>query len=80
MGARRRLQWLCRRGTRELDMLLTGYLEHGYDASPPAVQRAFEQLLEWPDPELYACLIGRRDTGDPALDEVVARIRDIAGH
>ncbi len=78
-GAPRRLRWLCRRGTRELDMLLAGFLERGYEDSPPAAKAAFERLLEWPDPELQACLFGQRDTGDPELDDVVARIRDTAG-
>ncbi len=60
-------------------MLLTRFLDEGYAASSPTVQQAFERLLEWPDPELYDCLIGRRSTGDPELDHVVARIRDSAG-
>jgi len=75
-----RLRWLCRRGTRELDMLLTGFLDHEYAASPPAVRLAFARLLEWPDPELYDCLIDRRDAGDPELADVVARIRERAGY
>lgn len=79
MSNESRLRWLCRRGTRELDVLLTRFLDEGYAASSPTVQQAFERLLEWPDPELYDCLIGRRSTGDPELDHVVARIRDSAG-
>lgn len=71
-----RLRWFCRRGTRELDVLLTRFLDDGYAVSPPEVQRAFERLLDWPDPELYDCLIGRATTGDAELDDVVARIRE----
>lgn len=74
-----RLRWLCRRGTRELDVLLGRFLEERYAASPPAVQAAFARLLEWPDPELYDCLTGRGESGDPELDDVIARIRQNAG-
>lgn len=76
----RRLRWLCRRGTRELDALLTGFLDGPWRESPASVQAAFARLLEWPDPDLYDCLIGRRTTGDPELDDVVARIRAVAGY
>jgi len=74
-----RLRWLCRRGTRELDVLLGRFLDERYAASPVAVQVAFARLLEWPDPELYDCLTGRRASGDPQLDDVIARIRETAG-
>jgi len=74
-----RLRWLCRRGTRELDQLLGGFLEREYEHAPPETRAAFERLLDWPDPDLYECLTGRRDTGEPELDDVVARIRRCAG-
>lgn len=76
MASDSRMRWLCRRGTRELDTLLTRFLEQAYPHSSPGARAAFERLLDWPDPDLYDCLIGRRDTGDPELDDVVARIRD----
>jgi antitoxin CptB len=76
----RRLRWLCRRGTRELDALLSGFLDGPWADSPDSVRQAFARLLEWPDPDLYDCLIGRRATGDPELDDVVARIRAAADY
>lgn len=79
MAERPRLRWLCRRGMKELDELLAGYLEQGYEAAPPAVRTAFERLLEAPDPELYALLTGRMDAPDRELADVVARIRHTAG-
>ncbi len=71
-----RLRWLCRRGTKELDLLLGRFLEHAHADASPAVQRAFERLLECQDPELYALLSGRMHTDDPELADVVERIRN----
>jgi antitoxin CptB len=41
----RRLRWRCRRGMRELDELLMAYMETAFEASSPAQQQAFEDLL-----------------------------------
>lgn len=76
VGDTARLRWLCRRGTKELDLLLGRFLDHAYAGSSPVVQRAFERLLECQDPELYALLSGRVRTDDPELADVVERIRD----
>jgi antitoxin CptB len=52
-----RLQWRCRRGMKELDLLLEAYLRHRYPHAPGEEQRAFERLLEQPDPDLAAWLL-----------------------
>ena len=70
-----RLRWLCRRGMKELDVLLERYLETGYPAAPPGARAAFARLLEYQDPELYALVSGRVVTDDPELADVVERIR-----
>ena len=69
-----RLRWRCRRGMRELDLLLTAYLDAGYVQADAAEKRAFGQLLTLPDPELAAYLLhGQRPvSGD--LAHVVERI------
>jgi antitoxin CptB len=69
-----RLRWRCRRGMRELDVLLERYLEHGYPAASPAERRAFESLLELPDPQLHALLIRRESPRDPDLIDVIAKL------
>jgi antitoxin CptB len=51
------LQWRCRRGMKELDLLLEAYLRHRYPHAPGEEQRAFERLLEQPDPDLAAWLL-----------------------
>ena len=57
-AARRRLLWRCRRGMKELDLLLSRFARERYGAAPLQRQREFEQFLELPDPELAAWLLG----------------------
>jgi antitoxin CptB len=51
------LHWRCRRGMKELDLLLEAYLCHRYPQAPVQEQRAFERLLEQPDPDLAGWLL-----------------------
>lgn len=55
-----RLRWLCRRGTRELDRILGGFLAEDYPAAAPAVRQAFVELLHCQDPDIYDWLMGSR--------------------
>lgn len=73
---RARARWLCRRGMKELDVLLTGFMDAHYDAMTPQEQTSFQAVLELPDPDLWACLVSGHSTGDPSLDHVIARIRE----
>ncbi len=70
-----RLRWGCRRGMRELDLLLLAFLERGYAAQPQDVRAAFRRLLRTSDPLLLEWLLGRRVPTDPELAHVVAEIR-----
>ena len=68
----RALTWRCRRGMRELDQLLVGYLHDHYADAEPRLQQAFVQLLELQDPVIFGYLV----RGDRPED---ADIRDIVG-
>ena len=69
-----RLRWLCRRGMKELDVVLTHYLERSYLAASDDEQQAFEQLLEWQDPAIFGLLLGREHSDDAALNQLVKRL------
>jgi len=73
-GHRAKLVWRCRRGMRELDVLLTGYMERAFDKAEPAEQAAFEMLLSLPDPEILDLLTGRMTAQDSRLQHVVERL------
>ena len=54
-----RLRWRCRRGMKELDVLLTRYVEERFAAAPAAERQAFESLLDDQDPLIYAYCMGQ---------------------
>jgi antitoxin CptB len=69
-----KLRWRCRRGMKELDLLLLRYIEEQYGEAPSTHQEAFRALLDAPDPVIYAyCLGGERPTS-PLLSTVIQRI------
>ncbi len=66
---RARLLWRCRRGRRELDLLLLDWLEHHFDSSTDQQRAHFAALLELSDPELERYLLG---LGRPLAEELDA--------
>ena len=72
-----RLRWSCRRGMRELDVVLQRYLENRYPAADAIERQAFEALLELQDPQLFAYLLGSDAPTDPQLADVVARLTHV---
>lgn len=71
-----RLRWLCRRGTKELDMLLAGFVdEGGYERLGKEGQAAFCRLLEQEDWLLQEWLIYGSTPMEGELRDIVERIR-----
>lgn len=75
----RRLRWQCRRGMRELDLLLLAFLETGYARLDATGRAAFERLLAYPDPLLQQILLAGRPTADPDVNGILDAIRHAAG-
>lgn len=73
-----RLYWQCRRGMRELDLLLHGFLERGYEELDEEGRAAFLALLDCPDSLLFEYLMGRAFPSDAAIADVVRKVRDAA--
>ena len=53
-----KLRWRCRRGMKELDVLLTRFVEERYESASSVEQAAFRHLLEFQDPLIYAYCLG----------------------
>lgn len=70
-----RLRWQCRRGMRELDVLLTRYLDDRYPAAGDTEKLAFERLLEMSDPELVGYLLRGERADDPAIENLFRCLR-----
>ncbi len=75
MSETSRLRWLCRRGMKELDVVLTRYLDERYDAADAADQALFRQVLEMPDPDLYSLLLGRSSAEDPEIERFLRQLQ-----
>jgi antitoxin CptB len=68
------LRWRCRRGMRELDVLLTRYVEEEYRDAEPEVKDAFRRLLQAPDPLICDYLFGRESAPDAVLAALIGRL------
>lgn len=53
-----RLRWRCRRGMKELDVMLMRWLERRWPDADDSSRSEFEWLLEQPDPDLVDWLLG----------------------
>lgn len=69
------LYWRARRGMLELDIMLQAFLDHDYDAISEAEQFTFVELLAYPDQELLELLLGQAQAEQPAIADVVQKIR-----
>ncbi len=70
----RRLAWRCRRGMRELDALLTGWLSTHYPKATPAERDQFTALLDQEDDVLWNWLLGRTRPKSPELAVLIEQI------
>ena len=78
MSLHSRLEWRCRRGTKELDLLLQTWLAQAFDLSSEAEQQVFVALLDWPDDKLGRLLLGQDVTNDMELNALVRKIRALS--
>ncbi|MGH8160952.1 MAG: succinate dehydrogenase assembly factor 2 [Gammaproteobacteria bacterium] len=76
-----RLRWRVRRGQRELDIVLTRWLDDRYAQASPDERNAFAALLDCSDPDILDWVLGR--AAPPAeLNHVVSTLaaRDRSCH
>ncbi len=72
------LEWRCRRGTRELDLLLLTWLVEEFDHASHSDQQAFLQLLDWPDDQLTRLLLGQAVSINTAVNTLAGKIRALS--
>jgi antitoxin CptB len=76
-GTSGHLLWRCRRGMKELDVILERFARAELARATPAQRQAFERLLSLPDPLLAGYFLGQERPADPELCSLAARIRDL---
>ena len=79
MSKRSRLLWRCRRGIREMDILLQGYLETHYDDASEPEQRAFEALLDEADLDILSWIMQKTEADENYVN-IINVIRQFAEH
>ena len=75
MNSLSKLKWRCRRGTLELDLLLTRYLESAYPQADEIEKQHFQKLLDLQDPEILSYLMGNCLPEPEWLAAIVKKIR-----
>ena len=68
------LLWRCRRGMKELDVVLGRYAAAALEQASPAERRLLGRLLELPDPELAGYFLGGEVPAEPEMAALVTRI------
>ncbi|HEX5613022.1 MAG TPA: succinate dehydrogenase assembly factor 2 [Burkholderiales bacterium] len=74
---RDRLKWKCRRGLLELDLVLGRFVAQQAPALGAAELAALEELLDYPDNDLWDVITGRSERVDPRLRGIVSQLRAI---
>lgn len=75
-----KIRWQCRRGMKELDVLLERYLRMGFADADEAELQALEAVLAWEDPYLNAVFLGKEQADSPETAKMIERIKSFAGY
>ncbi|MGH8643190.1 MAG: succinate dehydrogenase assembly factor 2 [Gammaproteobacteria bacterium] len=71
----KRLKWRCRRGVRELDLILGEFLETRFGTLSRNQQELFGHLLDQNDQDILAWLAGKSPPETPALQVLIHDLR-----
>lgn len=72
-----KLRWHCRRGVKELDIVLERYLQNHYADASDENKEAFKSLLRLEDPLLLDRLINHVDSEDQHEQDVMSKLRNL---
>jgi antitoxin CptB len=71
----KRLRWQCRRGMREMDMLLERWLDKHYADASPELLQDFAALLKTEDDVLWDWIMGKGGPDDAAQAALILAIQ-----
>ena len=72
-----RLRWRCRRGTKELDIVMNRYLAERYSTASAEEQASFNALLDVEDPIIFDMLLDKTTSNDPNQQALVEILKGI---
>lgn len=70
----RRLQWHCRRGLKELDVILGPFMDEHYRNLDAADRALFARLVDGEDMDLFNWFMQQERPADPELERMVELI------
>ena len=76
MNDEARLRWRCRRGTREMDLLLESFLDEYYARLSDDQQGAFARLLEESDMDIFNWVTGRSRPENREYLEIITTLQN----
>jgi antitoxin CptB len=79
MSIKSKLLWHCRRGVKELDVVLTRYVETQYDDASDAEKKDFDSLLEYQDPDILRFVLRQEVPADKAIADLIEKICNPVG-
>lgn len=75
MSEKSRIRWLCRRGMKELDVLLERFVGAEYDTLNETERSELLALVQMEDPDLYALVMERSEPANDVQADLLRRIR-----
>ncbi|MPZ41958.1 MAG: hypothetical protein GEV05_00885 [Betaproteobacteria bacterium] len=72
-----RMRWRCRRGLLELDLVLSVFVREELERLPAQELALFARLLDASDNDLWDWISARSEPSDPALVDLVRRLRAV---
>jgi len=75
-GERSRLLWRCRRGIREMDIVLQTFLNQSYDTLSNTDKNSFAQLLDEADLDILNWIMGKDEPENDNIKSIINLIRE----
>ena len=72
----KKLQWQCRRGMLELDVILIPFLNEHFEVLSHSQKELFAELLKESDPDLYTWIMGFGQCDRNDFSEMIRIIRE----
>ena len=73
-----RMLWRCRRGLLELDLILPEFVKQHYSTLTHQQKETFDQLLDYPDNDLWALITGSEPVATSAQQDVLRLLQKAA--
>jgi antitoxin CptB len=74
-AAVRRIEWRCRRGMLEMDLLFVDFVSHHLPSLSDVQIAALDKLLDLPDNELWNLVSEGQEVNDLATSQVLTMLR-----